>query len=237
MPFSNPSAYQLFSCETPEQGSTLADMIRRQLADEIMSGELGLDHRLDESELAKRFNVSRTPIREALGQLAATGLVQLRPRRSAIVAPVDAGTVSEAYEAAAEMEGVTAGFSAMRGTLLEKQQLAQLNAVCEQLIEDGDYESFATANRDFHNLIAKIARNQSLAAATMFVRIQIAPFQRFQFHSREERRQSSLEHHRIVDAIISKDADSAQCEMRNHILRAGISAVAEINKRLENATK
>ncbi len=220
--------------EMPLEGSTLADSIRRKLADEIMSGALGLDHRLDEAELAERFQVSRTPIREALRQLAATGLIQLRPRRSAIVAPVDINLISQGYEAAAELEGVSAAWAAIRGSLSEKLELVELNAVCEGLIVKGNYESFANANRDFHNKIAEIAKNESLASAAMFVRVQIAPFQRFQFHSEEERQQSTLDHKRIVDAIIRKEADLAKREMCNHILRAGVTAVAEIKARLSD---
>lgn len=224
-------------CELPVEGSTLADTIRRELADEIMSGALGLGHRLDEAELAERFHVSRTPIREALRQLAATGLIRLRPRRSAIVAPVDVDLISQGYEAAAEMEGVTAAWAAVRGTLSEKLELAELNAVCENLVTNGDYGSFANANRKFHNMVAKIARNESLASATMFVRVQIAPFQRFQFHLEEERRQSTLDHEEIVDAIIKKDSSGAKRAMRNHILRVGISAVAEVKNRFAGAIK
>ena len=222
-------------CELPVEGSTLADTIRRELADEIMSGAPGLGHRLDETALAERFNVSRTPIREALRQLAATGLIRLRPRRSAIVAPIDIDLISQGYEAAAEMEGVTASWAATRGTLVEKFELAELNAVCENLITKGNYESFANANRKFHNKIAKIARNESLASATMFVRVQIAPYQRFQFQLEEERRQSTLDHEQIVDAIIKKDSRGAKHAMRNHILRVGISTVSEIKNRFSGS--
>jgi DNA-binding GntR family transcriptional regulator len=209
----------------------MADTIRRQLADEIMSGELGLNHRLDEADLAERFAVSRTPIREALRQLAATGLIQMRPRRSAVVAPVDMDVVSQGYEAAAELEGVAAGWAATRSTLSERNELVHLNDECRQLVIEGDHASFAAANLKFHNKIASMARNESLASATMMVRVQIAPYQRVQFLSEAERRQSTLDHDQIVEAIVAMDAEAARREMRNHILRAGVSAVAQYNAR------
>src|SRR6478609_6914178 len=62
-----------------------AQRLRQRIEDEIVSGELALGSRLDEAQLAARFGVSRTPIREALLQLAVTGLVQTKPRRGAIV--------------------------------------------------------------------------------------------------------------------------------------------------------
>ncbi|MDE0304833.1 MAG: GntR family transcriptional regulator [Albidovulum sp.] len=217
-----------------EEGSleraTLADSIRRKLADEIMSGALGLDQRLEEAELAERFKVSRTPIREALCQLAATGLIKLRPRRSAVVAPVNIDAVGQGYESAAELEGVAASWAASRSTLMERKELFDLNVVCRKLIFEGDHESFAAANLEFHNKIAVMSRNKSLASATMLVRVQIAPYQRVQFHSEDERHLSTQDHERIVEAVVRADAEAARQEMRKHILRAGINAVAEFNK-------
>ena len=127
------------------------------------------------------------------------------------------------------MDGVTVGWATARSTLSECKELLELNAVCKELVSGGDYEAFAGANRDFHNKIASMARNESLASAAMFVRVQIAPFQRFQFHSEEERRESAAEHDQFVDEIIRKDADTACREMRSHILRTGMNVVTEFS--------
>lgn len=218
--------------ETSSSGGTLADNIRRQLADDILNGVLGPEPRFDEAELAERFAVSRTPIREALRQLAATGLIHLRPRRGAIVAPIDLQAVSEAYEAAAVLEGVTAGWAAMRSTLVETEELAALAATCRGLVESGDFETYAEANRNFHNKVAEMARNAVLTSAARVVRVRIAPYQRLQFQSETERRRSSDDHDRIVEAIVHQDPEAAEREMRGHILRAGVSAVSKIKSRL-----
>ena len=65
---------------------TLAERLRLQISDEIVRGELAPGIALDETELAQRFEVSRTPVREAIRLLAASGLVEARPHRSAVVA-------------------------------------------------------------------------------------------------------------------------------------------------------
>ena len=84
----------------PESRVILADSIRRTLADEIFSGAIKVNHRLDEQELADRFKVSRTPVREALRQLATAGLVEIKPRRGAVVVPSDPELIGQVFEAA-----------------------------------------------------------------------------------------------------------------------------------------
>jgi DNA-binding GntR family transcriptional regulator len=81
-----------------------AQRLRQRIEDEIVSGELALGSRLDENQLAARFGVSRTPIREALLQLAATGLVQAKPRRGAIVSAPEPHLLLAMFEAMAEIE-------------------------------------------------------------------------------------------------------------------------------------
>lgn len=178
---------------------------------------------MDETELAGRFGVSRTPVREALKQLAASGLVSIRPHRGAVIEQVDPGKVGEAFEAAAEMEGLAAGWAAMRGNLLTRSGLIALNGICENGIDIDDVQVFAKANRDFHDRVGELAQNDSLAKALRLVRIQTAPFERARFSSRKEREESFHDHRRIVDAIVHGDFDRARQAMRSHILRASLA--------------
>ncbi|MEI9430213.1 GntR family transcriptional regulator [Mesorhizobium sp. Cs1299R1N3] len=209
---------------------TLGDSIRRTLADEIMSGQFGLNEKLDESDLAERFGVSRTPIRDAIKQLAAAGLVTISPRRSAVVSVVDAGRVGRAFEADAELEALAAGWAAVRADLHDKIALRDLNEACGKLVEKGPADAFAAANRIFHDMISKLSSNDSLAAASRVVRVQTAPFQRFQFQSSDERRLSYEEHKAIVDAILAHDMMGAQQATRRHILRSSIAALSHLSR-------
>lgn len=211
-----------------EEFKTLSEKIRRQLADEIMSGEYRIDQRLDESLLAARFGVSRTPIREAIRQLAATGLVKINPRRSAIVIPADPVAVGNAFEAAAEIEALTARWAASRASLVDTIELNNLNSDCRETANSVNLESFAAANRLFHDKIAELAENETLSQAGRLVRVQTAPFQRFQYQFEEERRVSCDEHQTIIEAIIRRNISEAQNAMREHILRTGTSVVRHI---------
>ncbi len=210
-----------------DESSTLGDSIRRRLADLILAGQFAINQRLDEQEIADRFGVSRTPVREALRQLASAGLVEIRPRRGAIVVPVDRARIGQSFEAAAELESLLAGWAAIRGTLVEKGELVELHNACEGLVENDDPIAFADANRQFHNKIAELAKNESLTAATRLVRVQTAPFQRAQFQSAEERRRSNEEHAEILTAICRQDSDGAKTAMKNHVLRASLAALRD----------
>src|SRR3974390_2381139 len=85
---------------------TLADELRLQLADEIVRGALAPGMALDETELARRFDVSHTPVREGIRTLAASGLVQLRAHRAAGVARPSANQLEGMFEVMANMEAL-----------------------------------------------------------------------------------------------------------------------------------
>lgn len=213
-----------------DPGSTYGDAIRRRLADAIFAGTLAVNERLDEQDLADRFCVSRTPVREALKQLAAAGLVEIRPRRGAIVVPADPVRIGQSFEAAAELEALLAGWAAVRGDLVEKGELTDLFHACEGAVDIDDEDAFASANRAFHDKIGEMAKNDSLSMATRLVRVQTAPFLRAQFQIPDERSISQNEHSQILSAISRQEAEGAKNAMRNHVLRASISAVRRISE-------
>src|SRR6516165_9930195 len=102
---------------------TRAEELRLQLADDIVRGALPPGSPLDESEIARRFNVSRTPVREALRQLAASGLVFSRAHRGAVVARPSIERLTGMFEAMAELEAICAGLAAERMPPMERQAL------------------------------------------------------------------------------------------------------------------
>jgi DNA-binding GntR family transcriptional regulator len=211
-----------------EKGDTLANAIRRQLADQIFNGEFPPNGKLDESELAARFGVSRTPIREALVQLDAAGLVEIRPRRGAVIVPIDKERIGHAFEAAAELEALAAGWAATRGTLIERKALERIHHEGSLACEQNDAEGFARINRHFHDKISEMARNPSLAEAVSTVRCHTAPFQKAQFARHEKIVASQHEHAQIVTAISFQDPETARRYMKEHILRASLWAIEEI---------
>ena len=117
---------------------TRAEELRLQLADEIVRGALAPGAALDETDIARRFSVSRTPVREALRQLAASGLVEARAHRGAVVAQPSIERLSGMFEAMAELEALCAGLSAERMTPTERHRLEAIHEELRVLSHAGD---------------------------------------------------------------------------------------------------
>lgn len=196
---------------------TLADRLRMQLSDEIVRGELAPGVTLDETELARRFGVSRTPVREAIRLLAASGLVDARPHRSAVVARPTPRQVIAMFEALRELEALCAGFAATRMTTAERTMLQRLHRSLRSVTRTGDSQRYHEINEHFHAAIYAGSHNAYLARLTAETRARIAPFSRAQFRTRGRLARSHSEHDRIVAAIINGDARAAAAEMGRHI--------------------
>src|SRR5947208_10025447 len=106
---------------------TRAEELRLQLADEIVRGTLAPGAPLDETDIARRFSVSRTPVREALRQLVASGLVESRAHRGAVVAQPSFERLTSMFEAMAELEAMCAGLAAERMSVTERHGLEAIH--------------------------------------------------------------------------------------------------------------
>ena len=197
---------------------TLAEELRLQLADEIIGGVLEPGSALDEMNLARRFRVSRTPVREAIRQLAASGLVEARAHRGALVARPTTDRLLGMFEAMAELEALCAGLSAERMTGTERRSLEAGHEQLRALIQVGDPQSFHEANEAFHGAIYSGAHNSYLAEMTLATRARVQPFRRAQFRNLGRLAKSHLEHDRVVVAIMRGDRNGAGAAMRAHIM-------------------
>lgn len=202
---------------------TLADRLRAEIADEILSGQMAPGEALDEVELARRFGVSRTPVREAIRLLAAGGLVQARPHRSAIVARPGRSELIAMFEALKEIEAICAGLAAERMTEAELAKVAEINARLGEVVARGDAQRYHEVNEQFHAAIYDGAHNAPLAEISRSTRERIAPFSRVQFRTSGRLVRSHREHQRIVAAIGRRDRSEAMAMMRLHIERVHAS--------------
>jgi DNA-binding GntR family transcriptional regulator len=197
---------------------TLAEELRHQLADDIMSGTLAPGAALDETELARRFAVSRTPVREAIRLLDASGLVEARPHRAAVVARPSHRRLIGMFEAMAELEALCAGFSAERMTGADRHALEAAHEELRALIHSGDPQRYHDSNEAFHGTIYAGAHNDYLAELTLATRLRVAPFRRAQFRNLGRLANSHVEHDRVVEAILRGDRPRAAEAMRTHIM-------------------
>ena len=172
---------------------TRAEELRLQLADEIVRGALAPGAALDETDIARRFSVSRTPVREALRQL--TGM----------------------FEAMAELEALCAGLAAERMPAADRQRLEAIHEELRVLSHAGNPERFHAVNERFHNAIYAGSQNGYIAEMTLATRVRVQPFRRAQFRNLGRLAKSHAEHDRVVVAIMRGDRVGAAAAMRAHI--------------------
>jgi DNA-binding GntR family transcriptional regulator len=196
---------------------TRAERLAGQISNAILAGEFAPGARLDEHQLAQRFGVSRTPVREALRQLATSGLIDLRPRRGALVAQVTPDELETMFVAMAEMEAACARLAAIRMTPLERRRLQALQETMAQLVRSGDPDAYADANQMFHLTIYAVAHNTVVTEFTAGLRRRLAPFRRAQFRTLGRLPRSWEEHDAVVQAILSGDAAGAHAAMLHHV--------------------
>lgn len=196
---------------------TSAEDIRQQLAARIIRGELAPATPLDETSLAAEFAVSRTPIREALRLLAASGLVDQKPHAQAAVAKPDEATLAGMFEVMGHLEALCAGLSAVAMTAQERDGLDRHHAEMAALVRAGHADDYSLANDVFHSAIYDGAHNPYLAEITRSTRQRLQPFRRAQFGILARLRRSHEEHGMIVESILRGDRNGAEAAMRAHI--------------------
>jgi len=197
---------------------TLAEELRLQLADDIVRGQLAPGSALDEIEVARRFSVSRTPVREAIRMLAASGLVEVRAHRGAVVARPTHQDLIGMFEVMAELESLCAGCAAERMTAGERRALEGAHEELRMLIKSGDPQHYHEVNEAFHAAIYGGAHNSYLAELTLATRARVQPFRRAQFRNLGRMANSHVEHDRVVRAILRGERTLAAQTMYAHII-------------------
>ncbi|MAY47634.1 MAG: transcriptional regulator [Rhodobacteraceae bacterium] len=197
-------------------GGHSTDIVRR-LEEEILRGQLHPGERLDERGLADRFDVSRTPIREALHRMAASGLVEMRARQGAFLVELPVPDLLDAFALVAQLEGTAAGFAARRIQPDERNRLVALHEACAARAEAGDEEGFFEANTQFHSAIIDAGHSRVLGDRLWTLRLIVAPY-RFHVTYRPGRMRSSIpEHAAILAAILEGHDREAARLMEEHV--------------------
>ncbi len=205
----------------PTSALTLSEAIRLSLADDITSGRLAPGTEVDEQSVAERFGASRTPVREALRQLASAGLVSLEPRRGAHVAMLTVDRLSEMFEVMAETEALCARFATNRMTGAERVALRALHQNSREAVEGRHVHRYDEHNKDFHLAIYAGTHNAFLAEHAAGLRLRLSPFRRAQFQGPDRLRQSFEEHTILLQQMLRGDGEEASRIMRAHMLTAG----------------
>ncbi len=198
------------------RGSMVDELIQRLTA-EIADRRLLPGVRLEETGLAARFCVSRTPIREALRQLEIAGLVQRRPNRGVVVAAMPSEGLGALFETLVELEATCARLAAQRMSAGDRNQLLQAHLrTAEVALDHPD-----SGKGGLHRLIWAGAHNDELVALVGNLRQRLAPYRASRSPVDGRAGASFHEHAQVVEAIVAGHADEAAAAMRDHMRMAG----------------
>ena len=203
--------------ETGQEPVIRSDRVRRQIADQIISGALRPGQELDEKTLAEAFKVSRTPVREALRQLAAAHLVEWRPHQSAVVAKITPSKMVEMFEVMAELEGFCGRLAARRMTPVEHAALISIHKRSRPYVDARDSEGYHALNKSFHEVIYAGSHNQYLREQACTLYDRLAPYRAYELKRPDALRLASQEHEAIVAAIVAGNGDEAHRLLVDHI--------------------
>jgi len=200
-----------------KQPETITSAVVRHLEDAILKGKIKKGTRLVERELAEKFKVSRLPIREALRELQAAGLVRIVPRKGAVVSQISLEEVKEIYAVKCLIESFAAGEAAKRITSEEIKELRLLIDKMSHQMKKGNSYKYTEIAEKFHHMINKACGNRKLYEVYKRLNNQVL-WHKINYLSSPGRIEQSFEgHKKILDALINKDAKQAESLMRKHI--------------------
>lgn len=201
--------------------SKISEKLKETLEERIVTGGYPPGTRLDETELANEFSVSRTPVREALIQLSSAGLVEIRPRRGAIVAEASPKRIYEMFEVMAALEAMSVRLAARRHTEADMRVIQAAQAACEKAFQASDVDAYYYENERFHMAIYAASHNGFLCEETSAMHRRLGAYRRLQLRSRGRLGSSRDEHLGIIEAILAGDGDLAAQRVHAHVIIQG----------------
>ncbi|HEY1597520.1 MAG TPA: GntR family transcriptional regulator [Thermoleophilaceae bacterium] len=203
--------------QRPVRNLTLREQVVEHLREEILSNRLEPGSELNEVALANLLGVSRGPIREALGGLAAEGLVTINPRRGAIVTKLTKQEFMDAYQVREALETLATRVAVPRLTDEEKADLHRMSDDMRRLADADDANAFFEINRRFHEKLVAASGNRRLFDMHQQLLGQMGRLLRKSAELRGGLGESAAAHERILEAVDAGDAERAARLMAEHI--------------------
>ncbi|WP_157017150.1 GntR family transcriptional regulator [Mesorhizobium xinjiangense] len=204
--------------ENGKSAGSRSEQAYMQIKGAVEAGALAPGSRVRENELAERFGISRTPVRDALRRLEAEGLIAHVPHQGAIIAQLDHQAVIELYDMREVLEGTAARYAARHASEAEIQELAELVAAEEGLEEDA--AALARLNRVFHGVLYRAGHNRYLLKTLLALRDSMILLGGTTLALSNRPQSARKEHEAIIAAIAARDADAADQAARHHIRNA-----------------
>ncbi len=193
-----------------EQHLTLREKILETIREAILKGTLKPGEKVAEPELAERFGISRTPIREAFRQLESEGYLTVIPRKGAVVAALSEQDVQEFYAIKSILEGYAAELAATRLSEKEIEKLEAINQRLKMLAEEGDVKVFFRVHNEFHALFLKAAGNSKLCELIQQLGLKFNRLRMASLSVAGRMAISVAEHDKLLTAFRNHDGDQAE---------------------------
>ena len=201
--------------------NTRTEILVSEIEKLIVNGSMVPGQRLDEMVLAKKYGVSRTPVREAIRALTAIGLVQNTGKQGSQVAKLSISMLIEMFELMAVLEGMCAQLAARRATKNELFKMQKTHELLEKTFEKGTHKEFYNVNLQFHDQLYSASHTQYLAEETLRLRRRLSPY-RMRVTFQPGRMNSTLEeHNKILIAIKKGESELAKNEAISHLRLIG----------------
>ena len=212
MPPNETSALELL------RSRSLAGLVQNEIERLILTGELVVGTKLNESAIAHRLGISRGPVRESFRTLEEMGLVRLEKNRGVFVREISADEAAELYEVRAALDQIVGRRLASRISAKQLEDLRSLVSQMDDAAKRGDVDAYHPLNVKLHECLVEFAENRKLAAIYRRLVNELTLFRRHTLAHFEAMAVSNAEHHAILDAIASGDPVAAGDAMHDHIL-------------------
>ena len=203
-----------------QQSRSVRDLLYEYLREAIIEGDYESGKHLRERELAKEFNVSTTPVKEAFRQLEKEGLIKTVARKGSFVSENMRTSIQEIGWARAALEGVAARLAAIKRTDEEIEMLKEIVEKMRKCTENNDAEQLKEYNTEFHDLIRTCSKNDYIDNQVKAVRSYDLFIRRKVLSNYREHETAYKEHFAIFEAIRKQDGDEAEKVMKEHIMRS-----------------
>jgi DNA-binding GntR family transcriptional regulator len=210
--------------------AALHGVLVTHLRELIQNGGLAPGELIVENELSQQLGVSRTPLREALKVLSSEGLVELRPHRTPIVAPVDAEEIAAIFEVLESLEALAGRLAGARRTTEDLARLEQMHAEMVARHEAGDRDGYAGMNRNIHAGIVAIAGNPPLQAVYTSFGIKVQRARSTTNYDARRWAESIAEHERIMNALRKGSPEDLSAVLAEHTRNTGTAVIATLRR-------
>lgn len=207
---------------------TVNQLAYERLSALIFAGVLSSGERLDERLLAERMGISRTPLREAIGQLASDGIVEHRPYQGNFVRTFSRKQVHDLYEVRKELEALAVRLAAPRLAGSGIEELGLTVARCRKALDDNDIEAFEQTDRDFHATILRYADNETLTESLKRLVLHIQLLRHLANREPDLPEHTMHEREAILAAFEAGDTTTAADIMRQHIEGAQDAVLSQL---------